>query len=72
VVANTAMVDETQVEDLCYISDNAIEFASFVEDCFMQDFTENEKTKRIHLLGQLFNNNENAIKLAKMLQLEIN
>ncbi len=72
VVANTAMVDETQLEDLCYISDNAIEFASFVEDCFMQDFTENEKTKRIHLLGQLFNNNENAIKLANMLQLEIN
>jgi len=72
VVANTAMVDETQVEGLCHISDNSTEFASMIEDCFTQDFSEHEKAKRIELLGQLFNNNENAIKLANMLQLEIN
>jgi hypothetical protein len=72
VVANTKMVDETQVEELCYVSDNSIALASLIEDCFMQDFTEIEKTKRFNLLGQLFNNNENAIKLANMLQIEIN
>jgi hypothetical protein len=72
VVANTAMVDETQVEDLCHISDKSVQFASFIEACFTQDFTEIEKTKRVKLLGQLFNNNENAIKLAEMLQLGIN
>ena len=72
VVANTAMVDETQVEGLCHISDNSVQFASFIEDCFTQDFCEIERSNRIELLGQLFNNNENAIKLANMLQLEIN
>lgn len=72
VVANTAMVDETQVEELCSISDNPIEFAAYIEYCFTQDFSEMEKAKRIELLGQLFNNNANAIKLANMLQLEIN
>jgi hypothetical protein len=72
VVANTAMVDETQLEDLCHISDKSVEFASFIEDCFAQDFSEEERSKRIALLAQLFDNNENAIKLAKMLQLEIN
>ena len=48
------------------------QFASFIEDCFTQDFCEIERSNRIELLGQLFNNNENAIKLANMLQLEIN
>lgn len=71
VVANTAMVAETQLEDLCAISDNPIDFAAHIEACFNHDFSENERQRRIGLLGQLFNNNENAVKLANMLQLEI-
>lgn len=72
VVANTAMVSETQVEELCSISDNAREFAEFIEHCFSEDFSEQEKQNRIELLGKLFNNHENAKKLANMLHLDIN
>ena len=70
VVANTEMVKETQLEELCSISDDPQGLAENINNCFNQDFTLAEIAKRTMVLDQLFDNAINALKLAKMLKLK--
>jgi hypothetical protein len=63
IVANTPMVEETQLENLCRISDDPMEMANMIKDCFLNAFTEQDIEEREASLSQTFNNLENAKKL---------
>jgi hypothetical protein len=63
IVANTPMVEETQLENLCRISDDPMEMANMIKDCFLNAFTEHDIKEREASLSQTFNNLENAKKL---------
>lgn len=69
VVANHAMVDQTQLETLCAVSDSPEGIIREINSCFEQSFSMELQENRRNVLGGLFNNNLNAMKLAKMLQL---
>lgn len=69
IVANTAMVAETQLENLCFISDNPKEMASMIKDCFHKPYTSEDTLRREALLLTTFNNQENAKKLMALLQI---
>lgn len=69
VVANHAMVDQTQLETLCAVSDSPEGIIREINSCFEQLFSMEYQENRRNVLGGLFNNNTNAVKLAKMLQL---
>lgn len=69
VVANHAMVDQTQLETLCAVSDSPEGIIREINSCFEQSFSMEYQENRRNVLGGLFNNNTNAVKLAKMLQL---
>lgn len=69
VVANHAMVDQTQLETLCAVSDSPEGIIREINSCFEQAFSMEFQENRRIVLGGLFNNNLNAMKLAKMLQL---
>jgi hypothetical protein len=69
VVANYAMVDQTQLEDLCAISDSAEGIVSEINQCFQKDFSSEFQADRKRVLMELFDNSFNAMKLAKMLKL---
>jgi len=69
VVANYAMVDQTQLEDLCAISDSAEGIVSAINQCFQKDFSSEFQADRKRVLMELFDNSSNAMKLAKMLKL---
>ena len=69
VVANSAMVDQTQLEELCAISDSAEGIVSEINQCFKRDFSIEHQADRKRVLIDLFDNSSNALKLAKMLKL---
>jgi hypothetical protein len=69
VVANSAMVDQTQLEELCAISDSAEGIVSEINQCFKRDFSIENQADRKRVLMDLFDNSSNALKLAKMLKL---
>lgn len=69
VVANYAMVDQTQLEELCAISDSAEGIVSEINQCFKRDFSIEHQADRKRVLIDLFDNSSNALKLAKMLKL---
>jgi hypothetical protein len=70
VVANSEMVKETQLENLCFVSDDPNQIIEHIKNCFQQDFTLAEIAQRTIVLEQLFDNAANALKLAKMLKLK--
>ncbi len=69
VVANLAMVDQTQLEELCAISDSAEGLVAEINKCFEHDFSIEYQEHRKKILMELFDNSSNAVKLAKMLNL---
>lgn len=70
VVANTEMVKETQLEELCAVADLPTQIVQEIIKCFEKDFTLDEVAKRSIVLEHLFDNAGNALKLAKMLKLK--
>ncbi|MGC4103366.1 glycosyltransferase [Ferruginibacter sp.] len=63
-VVNHAGVDGSSLEGICHIATDAASFRSVINDIYQQPFTEEEKEKRQGLLQRVFNNEENAKKLA--------
>ena len=57
------LVEETQLENLCRISDDPMEMANMIKDCFLNAFTEKDIEEREASLSKTFNNLENAKKL---------
>ncbi len=68
IVANTPMVDETQLESLCFIGDSPNFIAQQIDHLLNQDFTEKDIEARKSLLSQTFNNHHNAQLLSDLLQ----
>ena len=67
IVANTPMVAETDLDDLCTVADEPTEIIQAINAIFQSSFNESEVYKRQQKLDLVFNNHENAIKLAKLL-----
>ena len=67
IVANTPMVAETDLDDLCTVADEPTEIIQAIDAIFQSSFNESEVYKRQQKLDLVFNNHENAIKLAKLL-----
>lgn len=66
VVANSPMVEETQLDQLCEVADTSEGLQQAINKCFDKDFGTEEQNKRIETLMALFDNQLNAEKLAKM------
>ena len=62
-VANTPMVEETQLESLCHVSDDPKAMAHIIKQCFLEPFEESNIHDREQQLSNTFNNTENAKKL---------
>lgn len=71
IVANTPMVEETDLDDLCTVADEPHEIIQAINTIFQSSFNESEVLKRQKKLDLVFNNQENAIKLAKLLSSEL-
>jgi hypothetical protein len=67
IVANTPMVAETDLDDLCTVADEPTKIIQAINAIFQSSFNESEVLKRQQKLDLVFNNHENAIKLAKLL-----
>lgn len=65
VLVNGTMVNETGLEELCIIADDAQGFRMALRHLYNQSFTESEIARRIKLLGQQFDNELNARKLTQ-------
>lgn len=63
IVANTPMVEETQLEDLCHVSDDPKAMAHIIKQCFLESFDQAKIQAREQQLLQTFNNAANAEKL---------
>lgn len=67
VVANRPMVEETGLEDLCFVGKTPAEIVEHIKATFEKSFDENQKQQRKTLLNQTFDNQVNAEKLVNML-----
>jgi hypothetical protein len=67
IVANTPMVEETGLENLCQVSDEPKLMADQIKNCFLTPFTEKDIEHRTEVLGATFNNKINAGKLLQLL-----
>lgn len=67
IVANTPMVAETQLEDLCKVSDEPKTMANIIKECFLTSFEQSNIEHRENILSATFNNLENAKKLVELL-----
>jgi hypothetical protein len=67
IVANTPMVEETGLENLCQVSDEPKLMADQIKNCFLTPFTEKDIEHRTKTLGATFNNKINAGKLLQLL-----
>jgi hypothetical protein len=57
------MVEETQLESLCHVSDDPKAMAHIIKQCFLEPFEESNIHDREQQLSNTFNNTENAKKL---------
>jgi len=67
IIANPPMIQETELEDLCSIGNTPKELVSLVQELFLRDFTDADILKRNQRMWQIFSNENNAKKMAKML-----
>ncbi len=67
-VANTPMVEETQLESLCQVSDDPKIMAHVIKQCFLETFDESYIQDRENKLAYTFNNAENAKKLMALFE----
>jgi len=68
VVANTPMVEETQLESLCGVSDDPKAMAHIIKQCFLESFESAQIQAREQHLSHTFNNTMNAEKLMQLFQ----
>lgn len=68
VVANTPMVEETQLESLCGVSDDPKAMAHIIKQCFLESFESAQIQAREQHLSHTFNNARNAQKLMQLFQ----
>lgn len=66
-VVNDKMINNTGVETACHIAENADAFTSIITRLFHQPFTKEEITLRKKLLGNIYNNTENARRIIQWL-----
>ncbi len=62
-VANSLMVKNTGVEELCYVEDEPLSMISIINSLMMSDFKENHVIERKVVWGKLFSNRESAQKI---------
>jgi hypothetical protein len=60
------MVEETQLESLCQVSDDPKAMAHIIKQCFLQPFEQSDINHREELLGNTFNNLDNAKHLMEL------
>ncbi len=70
-VANTPMVEETQLESLCQVSDDPKIMAHIIKQCFLEPLEESNIRDREIKLANTFNNAENAKKLIALFETTI-
>lgn len=68
IVANTSMVEETQLEPLCGVSDDPKTMAHIIKQCFLESFESTQIQAREQHLSHTFNNAMNAKKLMQLFQ----
>lgn len=66
-LVNFAGVDGSGLNNLCYISETAIEFQNKVQNLFNEPFTQKEMQRRSTALKKLYNNEQNAQLISEML-----
>lgn len=66
-VVNTPMVENTGLEDLCLVADDASGFKAMVEDVMSRDFTEEQILQREKILRSSFSNDINVQKLINLI-----
>lgn len=71
VVANSPMVEETQLEDLCKVSDDPKTMAHIIKQCFLEPFEPANIEAREKQLLNTFDNAENAKKLMALFETTI-
>ncbi len=68
-IVNTEGVEGSGLEQGCHIANNATSYKKAIAAIYQQTFTEQEKEKRQGFLQTIYNNEANAIKLLKYLEL---
>ncbi len=66
-LVNEAAVEGTGLQDACHIGSNSNAFASIITQLYHHQFGEEEINLRKRLLGQIFNNKENAQRLIQLI-----
>lgn len=66
-LVNEAAVEGTGLQDACHIGSNSNAFASIITQLYHHPFGEEEINLRKRLLGQIFNNKENAQRLIQLI-----
>lgn len=66
-LVNEAAVEGTGLQDACHIGSNSHAFASIITQLYHHPFGEEEINLRKRLLGQIFNNKENAQRLIQLI-----
>ncbi len=67
IVTNSAALEGTHLESLCYKAETPLAFIQTIKDLFQVPFTENEINKRKAVLNDFYDNEKNAFKLMKWL-----
>ena len=67
IVTNSAALEGTHLESLCYKAETHSAFIQTIKDLFQVPFTENEINKRKAVLNDFYDNEKNAFKLMKWL-----
>ena len=67
VVANTAGVAGSGLEELCILANTEEQFISKVNEYFLTPFTQKEIEKRSNILFSIYNNRKNAIEIIEQL-----
>lgn len=67
IVTNSAALEGTHLESLCYKAETPSAFIQTIKDLFQVPFTENEINKRKAVLNDFYDNEKNAFKLMKWL-----
>ena len=67
-LANEKMITGSGLESLCHIiSQEPTEIIATIKECIQKEFCESERTKRLAILDELYNNNKNALKIIELL-----
>lgn len=66
-MVNQNMIQNTGLEKLCIVEENAEEILNTIETLFEKDFTEEDKSYRTEVLQNDFSNQANALKICNVL-----